>query len=132
MPVLSYIKLVREGEVFWIQDSAGNALFERRPESNMLGGMVGLPSTNWDDKTNPLGVRDDLQALLDMSALLSKRNRGVVRHSFTHFHLKLNVNYYVLDQDNPVPDPFFWISKESLNNLALPTLFKKVVKMMTL
>lgn len=121
-------KPIREGEVYWIEDKQGNVLFEKRPETNMLGGMTGLPSSDWDNKTNPLFKKPELERMLKNATPASLQENIYVKHTFTHFHLTLDIKNYELIDRYELPETSFWISKERLKEIALPTLFKKVVK----
>ena len=101
-------KPTRIGQVWIIRrPSDGAFLLERRAEKGLLGGMLAFPSTGWDgsDLTPP--------APLDFQTL------GTARHTFTHFHLNLQV----LASDapcNPTRGAFM-----PLNAADLPTLMRK-------
>src|SRR5690606_33334059 len=43
-------KPVRYGHLYWIEDAAGRVLLERRAQTQMLGGMPGLPTSEWIEK----------------------------------------------------------------------------------
>lgn len=71
-------KPVREGTAWLARRDDGAWLLERRPERGLLGGMLGWPSSGWDasDEAPPLAA--------------DWRDAGAeVRHTFTHFHLRL-------------------------------------------
>jgi len=72
---------VRHGTAFLALDRAGRVLTERRPQRGLLGGMLALPSTGWAD--HPPDPAPPLEA--------DWRPAGEVRHTFTHFHLRLAV-----------------------------------------
>ncbi len=75
-------KPVREGRLWIAVRADGAVLLETRPERGMLGGMLGWPGTDWDRSGGPAGA--PLEA--------DWRETGVeVRHTFTHFHLRLEV-----------------------------------------
>jgi A/G-specific adenine glycosylase len=75
-------KPTRHGIVYVAQRSDGALLLETRPPSGLLGGMVGFPTTAWEttlpDPAPPFAA--------DWNIV-----NGEVRHTFTHFHLRLNV-----------------------------------------
>ena len=76
----------RSGVVL-ILEADGKVLFEQRPERGLLGGMLGLPTTAWDEgdpEVSALADRHGIEAG-DLEAL------GEVRHVFTHFELTLQV-----------------------------------------
>ncbi len=74
----------RRGAVFALTNGRGEMLFERRAEKGLLGGMFGLPGTEW---------AADLAEEISVSAPASApwRKAGEARHTFTHFHLTLDV-----------------------------------------
>jgi A/G-specific adenine glycosylase len=74
-------KPVRRGIAYLLAAPDGRVLLERRPERGLLGGMLGLPGTLWaegEPVAAPPAPADWCEA-------------GEVRHSFTHFHLRLRV-----------------------------------------
>jgi A/G-specific adenine glycosylase len=74
-------KPVRHGTAFFAIDHSGRILTERRPESGLLGGMLALPTTDW--------AEDPPNAAPPVTADWSVADE--VRHTFTHFHLRLAV-----------------------------------------
>jgi A/G-specific adenine glycosylase len=74
-------KPVRHGIAYFALDSSGGVLTERRPERGLLGGMLALPTAGWD------GSPPDQQPPFAGDW----RDAGEVRHTFTHFHLRLTV-----------------------------------------
>ena len=77
-------KPVRHGTVYLAQRGDGAWLLETRPEKGLLGGMLGWPGSDWVDANlpRPSGA--------PISANWVKLD-GEVRHTFTHFHLILDV-----------------------------------------
>ena len=64
-------------------DAAGQVLTVRRPPRGLLGGMLALPATAFSSRS---GVPEDVPpCVADWQA------RGEVRHTFTHFHLIMEV-----------------------------------------
>ncbi|HRO04496.1 MAG TPA: NUDIX domain-containing protein, partial [Terricaulis sp.] len=87
----------------------------RRPDKGLLGGMAGLPTSEWG------AARLDEAAALEhapVSALWDKL--GEVRHVFTHFSLTLDV--YAA---RAAPKGEGWWGDKS----ALPTVFRKAVEL---
>jgi A/G-specific adenine glycosylase len=75
------VRPIRLGTAFLALDGAGLVLTERRPERGLLGGMLALPSTGW--AASPPALTPPFKA--------DWRPAGEVRHTFTHFHLRLAV-----------------------------------------
>jgi len=90
----------------------GAVLLRRRPLKGLLGGMMEVPSTPWEERREPheiTGVR--------------------VRHTFTHFHLEIDVRMRT-------PSPWeeedertgIWVKPQDLKDHPLPTVIKKILK----
>lgn len=100
---------VRKGVVF-IAENKGAVLLERRPEKGLLGGMLGLPTSEWvvDGPVEAVPPRGgDWQSI------------GAVRHVFTHFALELDVHVAVV----PARMKGHWVKSKDVE--GLPTVFKK-------
>ncbi len=106
----------RSGRVYWIENKGGKVLLERRDDKRMLGGMMALPTTGWDGKSDSILPKEVENKII---------YAGDVYHSFTHFDLKLEVWKGVLT--NSAKDNI-WIDKEEILSAGLPTVFKKAVK----
>ena len=108
----------RKGIAFWAVGADGAVLLRRRPETGLLGGMMEVPSTNWD----VAGSADLLQApiLADWNEL-----PGSVNHSFTHFQLELKVMASRVKRNSRVDG--MWILPSDFSQQALPTLTKKII-----
>jgi A/G-specific adenine glycosylase len=83
----------------------------RRPDKGLLGGMAGLPTTEWRAE-----AWSRAEALKQAPAKAKWRRIGAVRHVFTHFALTLDV--YTASAE-PSGDGWWDDAK------ALPTAFKK-------
>lgn len=115
------VKPTRYGYVFWLEDSQGRILFQKRPEKGLLGGMIGLPTTDWTETDWPAPVFPGLEA---MEVLPDQE----VRHTFTHFHLRLRGVRGSLGNVT-VDSSFFQESRESAKTLGFPTLFRKTLSL---
>ncbi|MFN7163845.1 MAG: A/G-specific adenine glycosylase [Hyphomonas sp.] len=83
----------------------------RRPPTGLLGGMLALPSSDWNEtkrETSP-PIAADWQSA------------GEVRHVFTHFSLKLDV--LAAETRNADLPEGFWAPEDELT--GLPTVFAK-------
>ncbi len=124
-------KPTRRGTVFWLERPDGSALLRRRPETGLLGGMMEFPSTEWVDgaASEPPG-HTRTEVMLDGST-----QAGQVRHTFTHFHLVLDVRVIRVADDWRAEDwrpgghtlkGAVWIKPDRLDEQALPTVMRKV------
>lgn len=96
--------------IVWIAQNQGATLVETRPEKGLLGGTVGFPTTDW--RNTPI----DLPPVAAEWRTVPTN----VRHTFTHFHLTLEVRV-AQTQGNPERgefDPLF-------DPAHLPTLMRK-------
>lgn len=109
------------GYVYWVTDGNNNVLFERRDEKEMLGGMLGLPTSEWALDHKPEKHLSTLKQLKTMEV--------TVKHSFTHFDLHLDIITAQL-KDTMDLSQYNSVSNSDLSLIGIPTLFKKVVKLM--
>ena len=113
-------KPTRLGRAYLALDRQGRVLLRRRPDKGLLGGMVGLPGGEWSE-TGP--VNDAPPFTADWTDL------GVeVRHTFTHFHLRLQIYGAVTPKPVVRIEEDLWTPRGELFNTALPTLMKKALK----
>ncbi|MEZ5994715.1 MAG: A/G-specific adenine glycosylase [Hyphomonadaceae bacterium] len=103
----------RHGAAFRIQRD-GKLWLVRRPDEGLLGGMAGLPSTEWRAREWPRA-----EALRHVPAGKRWRKAGQVRHIFTHFALTLDV----YDGDVAPRSGGWWGDA-----LSLPAVFKKAAR----
>jgi A/G-specific adenine glycosylase len=114
---------IRKGVAFWIERADGAVLLRRRPEKGLLGGMMEVPSSEWGPQ-HP----ESLDAHAPLSAKW-KRLPGLVEHTFTHFHLELEVLKAVSIDDGELrgDSDYRWVSRADLHGEALPTVIRKIV-----
>ncbi|MDA1088719.1 MAG: A/G-specific adenine glycosylase [Proteobacteria bacterium] len=112
---------VRHGMVFWARRGNGQVLLRQRPEKGLLGGMMEIPSTDWRDKKWNLTEATVTAPVTAAWHPLA----GVVRHTFTHFHLELTV---LTAEINRGPKDSLWCLPSRFSEYALPTVMKKVAK----
>lgn len=110
------------GIAYWVENDQKEILFERRPDTVMLGGMLGLPTSEWaeDKGQKPLKGAHNTQQH--------------IRHSFTHFDLQLDIYHlpYKVAHKNGLFLPennHHWVELSKIRELGLPTLFSKIVKL---
>ena len=99
----------RSGHVYVLLDDQGRVALVRRPDKGLLGGMLGLPTSEWSAAPDPaLPIAADW------------REAGSVDHVFTHFSLDLTVHVATGDGE------FIWTPPKTARD-ALPTVFKKAL-----
>ncbi|MDR3435960.1 A/G-specific adenine glycosylase [Telmatospirillum sp.] len=113
----------RRGIAFWVVRKDGAILLRRRPDTGLLGGMMEIPSTPWRD--DPPWELADAAAEAPVKTVW-RPLPGLVRHTFTHFHLELTV----VAGHAKVPElaKGLWCQLDRLDEYALPTLMRKVVR----
>lgn len=97
----------RKGFAYIVRDDGGRILLQRREGKGLLGGMAGLPTSDWGDAPSHL----DFLVLGD--------ELGHIKHVFTHFELRLDVFEARVTQ--ALPDGYYWVD----DVVGLPTVFKK-------
>lgn len=107
-------KPTRFGIAYIAQRNDGAWLLERRPDEGLLGGMLGWPGGTWG-----VVARDAPPLIADWQDL-----PGEVRHTFTHFHLRLAIRYVRTD-DVQTPDTGHFIPADQFRASDLPTVMRK-------
>ena len=105
-------KPVRCGIAYLGQRVDGAWLMERRPDRGLLGGMLGWPGTDWCEECPP----DNPPVPATWHAV-----PGEVRHTFTHFHLRLALRVARL----PMNAPGDFIPPDAFAPRALATVMRK-------
>ncbi len=122
------VRPVRLGVAFLAQREDDFVLLRRREDAGLLGGMMEVPSTPWQDKW--LETKDVLRTAPVRANWVPVP--GVVTHTFTHFKLELMVYRAVVPSDaSPLlwaePERCRWVSRRKLDNEALPSVMRKVI-----
>ncbi len=115
------VKPEKMGHVYWLTNDKQEVAFVRRDEKEMLGGMLGLPTSEW--------VLTSDEAIIPLTHAQDSKQH--ISHSFTHFNLRLDI-YIAHAQEGIIKalDNVKWVSRSELSEIGIPTLFKKVVKLM--
>ena len=117
-------KPTRRGTAFFLQNEAGEILLRRRPEKGLLGGMMEIPSSDWlDAAPHPPAPAETSPLPAEGWTVLG----GIVRHTFTHFHLELQV-LSARTAPAEAPADCIWCAVDKLGEVALPTVMRKIVK----
>lgn len=109
------VKPTRYGIAYVVKRVDGAMLLETRPDSGLLGGMLGFPCSDWSD-----APKDTPPIKADWKSLNTE-----VKHTFTHFHLKLTVKTALVPFDRPTTLGDF-ISNADFDASDLPTVMRKV------
>ncbi|MGH1576775.1 A/G-specific adenine glycosylase [Planktotalea sp.] len=109
-------KPIRTGIAYVARRVDGAYLLETRPEKGLLGGMLGWPGTEWSE-----------EQALDSPPMKAqwKLLKGEVRHTFTHFHLRLTVKTALVPMDRAAKTGEF-VPLEDFSPSNLPTVMRKV------
>jgi len=112
----------RRAVVFWAEADE-RVLLRRRPASGLLGGMLEIPSSPWQPRETFDQTAALAHAPLEADWTLTGRS---VRHTFTHFHLELDLaiarrarRLHVEDGD--------WMAFEALDRL--PSVMRKAARL---
>ena len=107
-------KPVRRGIAYLARRTDGAWLLERRPERGLLGGMLGWPGSEWSEAPAPA---PPIEA--------DWRDTGAeVRHTFTHFHLRLALRIaHVPEHAEPERGDF--LPRHAFRPSDLPTVMRK-------
>ncbi|WDI32280.1 A/G-specific adenine glycosylase [Hyphococcus flavus] len=109
----------RKGVIFALINTKGEMLFERRPEKGLLGGMLGLPGSDWA----PVPP----SKIFESAPLKARWNHiGNITHTFTHFHLMLDVYIAKAPKGFRRVADQKWIAP---SQAKLPTVMKKAVSL---
>ena len=125
--VTAKTKLRRKGAAFVVVNEAGEILLRQREMKGMLAGMSEVPTSDWS-------AAKDGDTSIDAAPMAADwKYRGFIRHSFTHFHLEMNVYYAQVDKSaaEDIKIDGWWVKQESIMKEALPSLIKKVLVMAT-
>ncbi|MEI6557660.1 MAG: A/G-specific adenine glycosylase [Rhodospirillaceae bacterium] len=116
-------KPVRHGVAYWLVNERGAVWLRRRADHGLLGGMTELPSTEWREEGPPDPTAVAAQA---PAPAVWQPLPGVVRHTFTHFHLEMTV---VAGQAAAQPaGAGGWVPLSRLGDHALPTVMAKLIR----
>jgi len=116
------VKPTRRAISFWLVHD-GHVLLERREPKGLLGGMPGLFSTPWVERTK-FPVKDEWLAHVPTSDYW-KPVEGLAKHTFTHFHLETRLVAAKASARHNVENGF-WHPLDALDDVGLPTVFKKI------
>ena len=110
------------GVAFWTVKQNGEIFFRRRPETGLLGGMMEVPGSEWSL------IQPKLEDMISFAPCPGSWHltQGNVNHRFTHFKLQLWVFRGSVD-DRCLRQSGQWVNHSLFDELALPTLTKKII-----
>ena len=108
-------KNTRYGIIYFVEREDGALLLETRPNSGLLGGMLCWPCSEWTRK--PIG-NPPLEAKW-------KLLKGEVKHTFTHFHIRLAIQATVVGMNTKTNRGVFILSRDFYPS-NLPTVMQKI------
>ncbi|MDP1839937.1 MAG: A/G-specific adenine glycosylase [Reyranella sp.] len=119
-------KPTRRGLAFVLARKDGAVLLRKRPTKGLLGGMDEVPSSPWREGKF---VAADALADPPVPARWTLLD-GLVRHTFTHFHLELSVARATATTDRlaKLLPGSAWCTLDLLDERALPTVMRKVIE----
>ncbi len=107
-------KPTRHGIVYLARRIDGAWLLEQRPDSGLLGGMLGWPGSDWgDDPSEAAPIRAEWKTLNEEA-----------RHTFTHFHLRLTGKSALVPLARE-PSMGMFIEADDFDRSNLPTVMRK-------
>ena len=118
-------KPARRGVAFFVERTDGAILLRKRQAKGLLGGMTEVPGSKWVEETAEMDCDGPVHATW-------VRVPGIVRHSFTHFHLELTVYRAQVEEsvcvsEDAAPERCMWVPRGELETQALPSVMRKVV-----
>lgn len=119
---------VRVGTAFVVLREDGAVLLRRRPEAGLLGGMLEVPSTDWDETVlSPQQTMRSAPVSADWWPV-----PGFVAHVFTHFRLELAVMRAIVPVETTLmlwahAERCSWVARRDLQAQALPSVMRKVI-----
>nr|WP_249669877.1 A/G-specific adenine glycosylase [Polycladospora coralii] len=124
------VKLVRT--VFTWIEYKGQVLMEKRPTKGLLAGMWGFPTLTYSKTITPQYV---VNAFCEEQGIAFQHMKmcGTLNHIFTHRRWDGVIMQVYVNKLPVLNDPNLkWIDIDSIEDLALPTVYKKVSQLVEL
>ena len=112
------------GHVYWIENTKGEILLQRRPGKGLLGGMVGLPTSDWLVGNSKTAI----SAPGFIKPKNTKSKATSIHHTFTHFDLELSLKKASISK-TPTNEGYYWVARTNVRKEGLPSLFQKALNM---
>jgi len=112
-------KPTRKGAAFVMMNAAGNVFLCKRSEKGLLGGMTQVPTTQWSASKDGATGSAAAPVIAQWIAI------GIAKHTFTHFHLELEV--WQADNISDTDLEGWWCPPDMLKEEALPKVMLKAL-----
>lgn len=114
------------GYFYWVEGGKDEILLYKRPEKGLLGGLYGLPTSDWEKNL------EKIDHLAFLKPYISDINRNLlIKHSFTHFDLTLyGIRFDLSNKEDIHPKAYQWVKKDNINQYGIASLFQKAIKVM--
>lgn len=119
------LKPQKYGYAFWIQrEETQEILLRKRPLKGLLAGMMEIPSSEWiEEKLSLMQVQNQSPVKSEF-----KQTKHSIKHTFTHFSLELFICTATVPDSTKAPKDCIWCKETHLDNYALPTVMKKIIR----
>ncbi len=123
----------RYGTAFWLQREDGKILLRKRAPSGLLGAMMEIPSSPWIDQAQMSAAKNQPAIHAPVNACWQKNGCEVVKHTFTHFHLKISIWRAQTSMGTKLTEAAdeercSWVDINDFDTQALPTLMRKIAQ----
>ena len=112
-------KPTRRGAAFVISNPNSEVWLCKRPMEGLLAGMTQVPTSDWNSNQDGATGKEAAPFGGEWQQV------GVARHTFTHFHLELEVWAARVDAKPTISG--WWCPETSLDEEALPNVMRKVL-----
>ena len=117
-------KPVRRTIAFILINNRDEILLRKRPSRGLLGGMMEVPSSEWNEGDMPtLTAVKSAAPTAEKWVLLD----GTVKHVFSHFELEIAVAVATC-RKNTRPVKGVWVPVSKLSGEALPSVMRKIIR----
>jgi len=115
------IKPTRYGVAYLMRNAQNQFLIQKRDDKGLLAGLMEIPSTPWREK------KWSTKEAITCAPLQASRWQpvdGEIHHTFTHFHLKLQVVQGRIENPSKLHT---WCSSDDVHKYPFSTLMKKLI-----
>ncbi len=114
---------LRRGAAFLVRRQDGAVLVRTRPAKGLLGGMVELPGTSWEEDFDA-----DLAVKQSPVRASHRKLNHVVAHAFTHFALQLEIYVAEVPNGERAPSGCRFVAAGDLDKEAFSGVMRKVLE----